>query len=303
MDSMSTDHTPLTRGAAGGPIATIPGLPTPTPADISSETGGGPAATHKSIPTTTTNTLTPADPTDEISGDPPPNTRTDPTTLTDYDKAQMAIISINTFNIISPPRPLHFGAYNPRKIRNSGVVDLADSFLDIFTPFKQDCMIPIILSRDDVSPTCINLQLLKSQDLRGLVLSAKGLLRTKLTACGGNHRFHAVKRLMAELDKQSRVLNKEKIALQKKAAAVGNVGKGGKQGKRKQNGGGAGSKGDEGTDIGSIIRDDDEDTEHSTAIITASSIAGIDSQLAYIQSQIEVFQKWGVIVYDEGTSV
>lgn len=307
MDSMSTDHTPSTCGAAGGPIATIPGLPTPIPipADISSEAGGGPAATNESIPTTT-NTLTPADPTDEISGDPPPNTPTvptAPTALTDYDKAQMSIISINTFNIIVPPRPLLFGTINPRKIRNTGVVDLADSFLDTFTPFKQDCMIPIILNRDEVSPACINLQLLKSQDLEELVLSPKGLLRPKLIACGGNHRFHAVKRLMTELDKQSKILQKEKVALekQKEKEATGNVGGGGKQGKRKQKGGGTGSKG---TEVTATIGDnDDEDIEHSTTLITASSIAGIDSQLAYINSQIVVFQKWGVIVYDQGTSV
>jgi hypothetical protein len=110
------------------------------------------------------------DPEDRSTGPPPQIGRvptpdhTIPRTA-EYN-ARDEIISINRFDIQSPPLTLWFGEFNPRQLSPAGVQTLTTEFLyEMFTPFKMECKIPILLRTGDISDVCINLDLTRGPEL------------------------------------------------------------------------------------------------------------------------------------------
>lgn len=245
------------------------------------------------------------------------------------DIARGAIISINTFDIKAPPVRLDFGKINPRKLKNAGVVDLVDAFTDVFTPFKMECMIPVLLSNTDILPSCLNRDTILGPSAPLLQLTASGMKKGFIVACGGNHRLAAVTRIITDLEKQHKLLTKRRAMLLKemekesgkdkkgkaaagaktRAAAGKGRGKGGAKGKSKGKGKGKGkaveSEGED-TGIDSATEpgpDSDDDTNTSKAILAASSLQGVAVQLEDIENRKTYYSTWGVIVYDAGTSL
>ncbi|KAF9442206.1 hypothetical protein P691DRAFT_681969 [Macrolepiota fuliginosa MF-IS2] len=186
------------------------------------------------------------------------------------EKASQAIISVNTFNIIDPPRPLKFGKFNPRPLSNPGVKELAESFLeDGFMPFKQESMIPILLNVEDIDESCISKDFLLGGSAPPLKLkdgpkNGKGKARvTKIDACGGNHRLSAVKKIRADADREIKRLESQ-IGVTAKA-----------KGKRKQ-------------------KEEVVDAE-------PADIPSLRQKIAELEVRKTSFITWGVIVYDART--
>jgi hypothetical protein len=224
----------------------------------------------------------------------------------DEDKARDAIISINRFDIRHPPLPLRFGEFNPRPLSVAGVRNLAAEFLyETFTPFKMECMIPILLHRGDISDVCINLDLTKSPQLV-LTDSVSTKELKYIIACGGNHRLAAVKDVFSDLDKQwealdDRLSEMKGVPTKKGVKATGSRKKSGATKKKAKSAKGKGKSvaivdaADEGND-----GDDSGNGDDSGGSIVECTAESLISQMENIRDQQQRFSTWGVIVYDSG---
>jgi hypothetical protein len=255
-----TDRTP----AMGGTLETANPPANPTPA-----TGG--------IQST-------ADPTPPVVGPADSNIVSGThAILSDDDHSRAAVLSYNTFDILCPPRPLKFGEFNPRPIVPSGVANLANAFLNnIFTPFRQEAMIPILLHPSELDPSCVNESSNLGLNAPPLKLSSKGIQLAALIAFGGNHRLHAVQRVMATLDKQMKDIA-DKIKALKRSQTKGKGRKSKSKKKAKAN-----NKSDESTD--------DDDVDVST------NIDNLQTQSNLLNARKSYYCTWGVVVYNAGTS-
>lgn len=292
-------------GATDTPLSTSGVSPTtPTPAASSSclvsadpplSISGGPIA-------------------DERSTGPPPqisrvSTPDHTIPQTDEDHARDAIISINMFNIQDPPLTLRFGKFNPRQLSRSGIKTLATEFLyGTFTPFKMECMIPLLLHRGDIDDSCINLDPTLGPHTPELLLTEVGKALGDVIACGGNHRVAAVKEVDSNLEKQWISLNDRLTDMKGKSTGKGVKVKGSKKkvAALKKKGKSAKGKGksaavvdtaDEGND-----RDDSSNADdgRNMAECTAESLK---SQMADLRAHQKRFSTWGVIVYDIGKPI
>lgn len=305
----------LIGGGTGHPIVTPPREqddPTADPADLPTQTGGGTGTEDGG------STIVPPNPADQPPQTSGAESPPAPYVISNEDKASAAIRSINHFNILDPPISLEFGTINPRKLKASGVNLLVESFSDMFTPFKPDSMIRVLMKMSDIDPNCINLDITKGPRAPLLKLTASGKKEgKKLIACGGNHRLAAVHRLINNCNKKAKGLEKEKAVLEKsleKGVAGTSRGKGVKKGgttktakgkgsKAKGKGKGAGTEDSTDADVVADIDSDNEEevnSDQSMTLVAASTIEGINKQLADIERQKTHFSTWGIIVYDAG---
>jgi hypothetical protein len=182
-----------------------------------------------------------------------------------------------------------------------------------------ESMIPLLLTHADIHPSCINRDIMKGPAAPLLVLTDHGKEKDNLIICGGNHRLAAVRRLLDELDNQSKVLKKHETILAKElqkqgvkgeqgkaaAVAVGTTkGKGEGKGKGKHKGqqkAEESASDTEGETSGVDDHDNNNGNDNYNTIIAASSLKGIKAQLDDIMNRKAYFSTWGVIIYDAGT--
>lgn len=115
-------------------------------------------------------------------------------------ESSLAIISINTFTLHDPPLPLQFGQFKKLNVDLEHVQRLTQRFRhDRFKPFMWNSMIPILLSRRDLEPDCINTDVTLGYLAPTLTLSEVGLGRDDIIVCDGYHRYCAVKQITKKL--------------------------------------------------------------------------------------------------------
>jgi hypothetical protein len=108
--------------------------------------------------------------------------------------AHRAIFSLNRINLRKPPLPLTFGKWNSRPLRLKLAKDLLNTMKSQETrPFRLQNMIPIIISRSDVDPACLNMEIQAVSTSPMLKLSESGRHKVSLGIAGGQHRYHAIK--------------------------------------------------------------------------------------------------------------
>lgn len=223
-----------------------------------------------------------AGPTAQIGGlTADPNSSRKKATANADEMSRKAILSVNRINLTNPPLKLHFGTFNPRPVVDSGVKELIKAFEDDFTPFKMESMIPILINRNDVDPSCINLDFTLGHDAPQLLLSKKGQTRDSLTALGGRHRYEAVRKMQENIDKKIKGLELRINKLKGKA-------KGAKKVKAE--------KSVEELDGNNDFIDIDPvniDTEKK-------SIEELNDNIDMLQADKVYYSSWGVILYDAG---
>lgn len=235
--------------------------------------------------------------------EPPP-----PVIRCDEDKANDAIISINSIDIFKPPLKILFNTINPRKLRPSGVKNLVDSIRCMFTPYKSDSMFRILLNKEDIDPSCIDVAG-KSYRTKVLKLSAVGLAKNSfIIACGGSHRYEAVTRIVKDLEKELVGLRKTlanlKDAEEKKALGAAKKGKGGRKAKGKGKGNNVDTDDEDGGPANVADEDGDPDggdngLPHSTKTLgEVPTIQGIEALIKLADGKIQQYSTWGVCVYD-----
>lgn len=246
----STDHDVSTGGdpnASNGYLLEA----TDPPSDPLLPTGG----THA-----TTLSPDPADPLSPTGGAPH---AISPYYISTEEKANAAIISFNTFNIIDPPIPLFFGTDTSKKLRTSKVDTLVKKFIDDFRPFTWEATIKVLLKIDDIDPQYINRDITMGRSAPELRLTYSERLAGKvLVTCGGYHRYMAVCQILKKLRNERRILNKRRTKMMR-----------------------------------------GEERNSTLQSSTTLTLIEIDEKLRCIAEQQVLFATWGVIVYDAGMSL
>lgn len=138
-------------------------------------------------------------------------------------RAQAARFSINLIDIFNSPKPITFGRWNPRELKESEAVKLKQLMIEEeLRPFRFESMFNIIIDKRFVDPACI------SQSVEGgnqnapmLTLSADGISQLEhFDFAGGRHRMRAMEMVKNErtekLKKLQEQLRKEKDKADKK---------------------------------------------------------------------------------------
>lgn len=128
--------------------------------------------------------------------------------------AQKATISYNNMSIHPSPKPLKFGTFNNRPINQSGLNSLMKQFTDgVFTPFRPECMIPIMIERGKIKATCISL------NVSGAATKVQKLELDesveRIIVLGGHHRLVAVQTLTESYKKNVDSINAKLTKLKK----------------------------------------------------------------------------------------
>jgi hypothetical protein len=107
--------------------------------------------------------------------------------------AHRAIFSLNRINLRKPPLQLQFGIWNSRPLQLNLAKDLLNTMKSQETrPFRLQNMIPIIISRTDVDPGCLSMDIQAVSTSPLLKLSESGRQKVSLQVAGGQHRYKAV---------------------------------------------------------------------------------------------------------------
>jgi hypothetical protein len=174
--------------------------------------------------------------------------------------ASEAIISINTIDILNPPLPLKFGAYNNRDLDEDKAKELlAMMKAQDFRQYRPESMIPLFLTLDDIEPGAIYEHNRNYLDAPLLKLTDKGMTRTAIVAAGGRHRRHAV---LMEVEARKKEIEQYDATLknfENKAAATG-------QAQERQN----------------------------------KEIEATRECIKKLQEYIRMISHWGVVIYNEG---
>ncbi|KAF8872026.1 hypothetical protein BD779DRAFT_1679979 [Infundibulicybe gibba] len=110
------------------------------------------------------------------------------------DDAQAAIISINLMDIVNPMKPLNFGRWNDREMKESQALILHASMkASSFSTTKFENMIPLIMNIASLDESCINTDIKGIKLAPRLVLSEKGNELREIFAAGGRHRRQAAR--------------------------------------------------------------------------------------------------------------
>jgi hypothetical protein len=140
------------------------------------------------------------------------------------DAAHAAIISFNTLDILHPPLTLAFGEFGMRTMDLRCANDLVESFLNTtFHPFSVESMIPIILNREDLEPSCISNDATLGPDAPPLTLSNLGKQRKKIIVCRGTKRIWAVQQIMLTLNKKLHDLRTSLASLKREHTGTGSL--------------------------------------------------------------------------------
>jgi hypothetical protein len=110
-------------------------------------------------------------------------------------QAQAARFSINIIDIFNPPKPITFGKWNPRALRETEAGKLKHQFLvDEIRPFRFENMFNIIIDKRFVDPGSVSLTIEGgNQNAPMLKLSVEGIAAlTDLDFAGGRHRMRAM---------------------------------------------------------------------------------------------------------------
>jgi hypothetical protein len=103
-----------------------------------------------------------------------------------------AVISICRINVFDPPAPIVFGTWNQREMKESEAKILANEMMSTkFSPFASGNLLPLIIRRDGLDPTCFITDL-NAENAPLLQLSQQAKKEGKtLCFAGGRHRQRA----------------------------------------------------------------------------------------------------------------
>lgn len=187
------------------------------------------------------------------------STRQNPLDLQDG-RAQAARFSINVIDIFNPPKPIVFGRWNPRPLRDSEANKLKNQLLiDEIRPFRFENMFNLIIDKrfieaDTISQTIDG----GNQNAPMLKLSVEGIAALQqLDFAGGRHRVRAMEMIKAE---RSDKLKKFQDQLRK-------------------------------------FKDKAEDTGEDR---DAEKISQLELTIKEESTYLAKFGKWGVMLYDSG---
>lgn len=107
-----------------------------------------------------------------------------------------AQFSINVINLFSPPKDFNYGKINSRALVDREATNLRKAMTEQgMKPFSIENMIPIVIARRHVDPTCITSGM-NAYNAPDLKLSVEGMKELReLELAGGRHRVAAMKQL------------------------------------------------------------------------------------------------------------
>jgi hypothetical protein len=196
--------------------------------------------------------------------------------------AHAAIVSFNSFDILNPPRPLHFGEFTSRQVSPARVKELTRSFrTGPFHPFNPESRIAILMDPEDIEPSCINHDMGVGPGDLPLMLSDIGKTRKAFIVCGGEHRLTAVGRVMLILDKKLQRLHSRLTLLRTQKILV--------------------LIDDTDSDDDDGIVSDYEPFGDGEVDLRAGEISLTTRKIQEIEEQKVKFKTWGVVIYDIST--